>query len=185
LFDPAKRAIDVVVSITTMVLAAPLLCLVAFAVLLDSGRPVVFRHRRVGRFGEPFAMYKFRTMEVDSESFGFRTEPGDRRITRIGKRLRSSSLDELPQLLNVLLGDMSLVGPRPDVTEQLEEYKAADLQRRLSVRPGMTGLAQAELRSKATPAERLALDLHYVDHRSLRLDLAVVRATLAGLATGG
>ena len=123
-------------------------------------------------------MFKFRSMIIDASDKGsYQTAPNDPRITRVGRFLRRNSLDELPQLMNVLLGDMSLVGPRPDVFDQRKFYKESDWVRRVSVRPGITGLAQATVRSSATPTQRLDLDLEYVENAGLLLDLKVLVLT--------
>lgn len=178
-----KRAIDVLLSLMLLLLLSPVLLAAAAAVALESGLPVLFRQVRVGRGGREFAMFKFRSMVQDAAATGpWFTAGNDPRITRVGRFLRRSSIDELPQLLNVLKGDMSLVGPRPDVPAQRSLYSAADWAERCSVRPGLTGLAQALVRSEATPGERLALDLRYVRERSLWLDFRILWWTLGGLA---
>jgi len=173
-----KRLSDLLAAAMALLLLAPLLLLLALLVRLDSPGPVLFRQQRVGRGGRPFAILKFRSMVADAERRGgFATQAGDPRITRVGRWLRRSSLDELPQLFNVLCGHMSLVGPRPDVPAQQSLYAPRDWQLRCSVRPGITGLAQASLRSAATPEQRLALDLAYVRRQSLALDLQVLART--------
>jgi lipopolysaccharide/colanic/teichoic acid biosynthesis glycosyltransferase len=171
---------DLLLSLVALTLLSPLMLATAAAVAIDSGRPVLFVQRRVGRGGLEFGMLKFRSMVQDAAATGsYMTGSNDPRITRVGRFIRRTSLDELPQLLNVLLGDMSLVGPRPDVPAQRAGYSAADWLERCSVRPGITGLAQASLRSAATPAQRLALDLQYVREHSLALDLRILARTLA------
>jgi len=173
-----KRLSDLLAAAMALLLLAPLLLLLALLVRLDSPGPVLFRQQRVGRGGRPFAILKFRSMVADAERRGgFATQAGDPRITGVGRWLRRSSLDELPQLFNVLCGHMSLVGPRPDVPAQQSLYGPRDWQLRCSVRPGITGLAQASLRSAATPEQRLALDLAYVRRQSLALDLQVLART--------
>lgn len=177
-YRPLKRGADLVVAALALLLLAPLLMLLALLVRLDSTGPVLFRQQRVGRGGCRFVILKFRSMVVDAERRGgYATQTGDPRITRVGQWLRRSSLDELPQLINVLRGDMSLVGPRPDVPAQQSFYKPPDWQQRCSVRPGITGLAQASLRSAATPEQRLELDLCYVHSQSMGLDLQVLART--------
>jgi lipopolysaccharide/colanic/teichoic acid biosynthesis glycosyltransferase len=147
---------------------------------------VFFRQVRVGRGGRDFGLFKFRSMVRDAAAIGpYSTAAGDPRITRVGRFLRRTSIDELPQLLNVLLGDMSLVGPRPDVPAQRSLYSAPDWQLRCSVRPGITGLAQAELRSEATPQQRLDLDLRYAREHGLLMDLCIVARTFGRLAGRG
>jgi len=179
-----KRAVDVLLSLVALLLFSPLLLAAAAAVAMENGRPIFFRQTRLGLQGHEFRMFKFRTMVADAAAKGpYYTERADRRITRVGRWLRRTSIDELPQLLNVLKGDMSLVGPRPDVPQQRQLYSDADWAQRCSVRPGITGLTQALLRSEATPAQRLALDLRYAREHNLLLDLKIIGWTLAR-ATG-
>jgi lipopolysaccharide/colanic/teichoic acid biosynthesis glycosyltransferase len=181
-----KRAMDLALSALALLLLSPLLLGVALAVALESGRPVLFRQHRVGRDERLFGLYKFRSMVKDAASIGpYHTAADDPRITRVGRFIRRTSLDELPQLLNVLKGEMSLVGPRPDVPAQRSLYSEADWRLRCSVRPGITGLAQALLRSAATPEQRLDLDLRYVRERSLWLDLKIMAWTLGRLTGKG
>jgi lipopolysaccharide/colanic/teichoic acid biosynthesis glycosyltransferase len=181
-----KRAIDVAVSVLALLLLSPVLLAVAAAIAFESGLPVVFRQQRVGRGGAPFGINKFRSMVKDAATIGpYSTASGDPRITRVGRFIRRTSLDELPQLLNVLKGEMSLVGPRPDVPAQEALYAPADWRERCSVRPGITGLAQAQLRSAATPQQRLALDLRYVREHDLWLDLRIAAWTLGRLTGKG
>jgi lipopolysaccharide/colanic/teichoic acid biosynthesis glycosyltransferase len=175
-----KRAMDLLVAAAALLLLAPVLIATAVAVLLDSGRPVLFVQQRIGRGGRAFGMLKFRSMVQGAQASGpYFTQPGDARITPVGRFIRRTSLDELPQLINVLRGDMSLVGPRPDLPVQRANYTGADWDLRCSVRPGITGLAQALLRSEATPHERLALDLRYVREQGLWLDLRILAWTLS------
>lgn len=177
-----KRALDIGVSLGALLLLSPLLLLATIAVVVDSGRPVLFRHTRVGLAGREFAMYKFRSMVVDAARMGtWQTADDDPRITRVGRWLRRTSVDELPQILNVLRGEMSLVGPRPDVPAQRALYSEADWRQRCSVRPGITGLAQAQLRSAATQEQRLELDLRYTREASVSLDLWIIGQTLVHL----
>ena len=181
-----KRGFDILVSLVALVLLSPLLLVAAAAVALESGAPVLFRQTRIGLGGREFAMYKFRSMVKDAASRGsWQTSVDDPRITRVGRFLRRTSIDELPQLLNVIRGDMSLVGPRPDVPAQRSMYNDSDWHTRTSVRPGITGLAQALLRSEATEAERLDLDLRYVRDHGLWLDLRILGMTLGRLSGRG
>lgn len=181
-----KRMIDIVLSLCALILLSPLLVAAAVAVALESGRPVLFGQVRLGREGREFRMYKFRSMVKNAASIGaYHTAPGDPRITRVGRFLRRTSIDELPQLINVLRGDMSLVGPRPDVPAQRALYTDADWAARCSVRPGITGLAQALMRSEATEAERLSLDLRYAREHNLWLDLRILGWTLQRLGGKG
>lgn len=181
-----KRAFDVSLSLIALILLSPVFVAVAAAVALESGRPILFRQTRLGLGGREFAMYKFRSMVRNAAAIGpFHTANGDPRVTRVGRFLRRTSIDELPQLLNVLAGDMSLVGPRPDVPAQRSLYSDADWAKRCSVRPGITGLSQALLRSEATEAQRLALDLRYAREHSLWLDLRIIGWTLGRLGGKG
>ena len=181
-----KRVLDVIVSLVALVVLSPVLAAVALAVLFESGTPVLFRQTRVGLGGLEFPMYKFRSMVRHAAAIGpYYTSAGDPRITRVGRFIRATSLDELPQLFNVLNGDMSLVGPRPDLPDQRPLYTEQQWAQRCSVRPGITGLAQATLRSEATPEQRLALDLRYAREHSLWLDLRILAWTLGRLSGRG
>jgi len=181
-----KRLLDLLAALIALALLAPLLAGVALAVLLEDGRPVLFRQIRIGLGGREFGMVKFRSMVRDAAAIGpYFTSGDDTRITRVGRFIRRTSLDELPQLFNVLAGDMSLVGPRPDVPAQRKLYSDEQWAIRCSVRPGITGLAQAKLRSAASPQERLDLDLRYVREQSLWLDLRILGWTLGRLSGKG
>ena len=177
---------DIALSLTALILLAPVLLLAGLAVVLDSGFPVFFRQTRVGLAGREFGMFKFRSMVKNAASTGpYFTQANDVRITRVGQLIRRTSIDELPQILNVLLGDMSLVGPRPDVPVQKSLYAPEDWALRCSVRPGITGLAQAAIRSEGTQEQRLALDLRYVREACWWLDLKIMWRTLARLTGKG
>jgi lipopolysaccharide/colanic/teichoic acid biosynthesis glycosyltransferase len=177
-----KRALDLALVAVVGVVAVPLGAVIAAAVKLDGGGRVLFRQERIGRHGVPFEILKFRTL-VDvpvREPADFLIAETDHRITRVGAFLRRSSLDELPQLWNVLVGEMSIVGPRPTLRYQVERYD--DFQRRrLEVFPGITGWAQVSGRNQLSWPERIELDVWYVDHRSLALDLRILLATLPEL----
>jgi lipopolysaccharide/colanic/teichoic acid biosynthesis glycosyltransferase len=176
---PVKRLIDVTVAASVLVLGAPILAATAILVYADVGRPLLFRQDRVGLAGRVFELIKFRTMR-DAVGRDGRLLPDGERLTRIGRLLRASSLDELPQLINVLRGDMSLVGPRPLLVEYLSRY-SAEQARRHEVRPGITGLAQVAGRNALTWPEKFALDVYYVDHNSLGLDLRILARTVAAV----
>jgi lipopolysaccharide/colanic/teichoic acid biosynthesis glycosyltransferase len=177
--EVVKRLFDIVVCGLLLVVIVPVLALIALAIRLDSAGPILFRQERVGRGGQPFQMLKFRSMVKDAPSLGpYFTKKGDPRITRAGAFLRRTSLDELPQLINVLTGDMSLVGPRPDVPAQRQLYTAQEWEKRHRVRPGITGLAQATVRSSAGEGQRKSLDLEYVDRESFLLDLWILLLTV-------
>ncbi len=174
-----KRALDVVVGGSVLVLAGPLLGLAAIAIRLETHGHPVYRQRRVGRDGRPFELYKLRTMVSGAETMGkgLAVDEGDDRITRLGAWLRRTSFDEVPNLVNVLRGEMSLVGPRPTVQVQVDRYD--DRQRgRLLARPGITGWAQVNGRASLPWSERIELDLWYVEHASLRLDLRIMWLSL-------
>lgn len=174
-----KRVLDIGMSLVALAILWPLLALVALAVRLTSPGPVFYRQERVGRGGRRFSILKFRSMVANADQIGpYHTARGDARITRVGAFLRRTSLDEIPQLFNVLRGDMSVVGPRPDVPAQEPLYAPADWVKRNSVRPGLTGLAQATLRSAATPEERRRMDLEYVDRASVFFDLKIILMTV-------
>ena len=181
-----KRLLDIVLSLVALSLLSPVLLLAAVAVAAETGFPVLFRQRRMGLHGREFGMFKFRSMVKDAASIGpYFTSGDDPRITRVGRFLRRSSIDELPQLFNVLRGDMSLVGPRPDVAAQQALYEPRDWDLRCSVRPGITGLAQAQLRSEATPEQRLALDLDYARSHGVLRDLRILAMTVRRLGGRG
>ena len=168
-----------------LVITSPLLALAALAIRLESGGPVFYRQLRVGRDGEQFELWKLRTMVTGAEAMGagIYVLEGDARITRVGRRLRRFSLDELPNLVNVLKGDMAIVGPRPTVQEQVDRYTDRQ-RRRLEVKPGITGWAQINGRASLPWPDRIELDVWYVEHRSLRLDLHILARTARMLATG-
>ncbi len=164
-----------------LVLLAPLLLAIALAIRLSSRGPALFAQQRAGKGGKPFTLYKFRTMRLDVEPFGpSPRSPDDPRLTGVGRWLRERSLDELPQLANIVKGDMSLVGPRPLYVSQIAEWNDRQ-RRRLSVRPGLTGLAQIAGRGALTREQKLELDVQYVERAGLRLDAAVLLTTLARL----
>jgi lipopolysaccharide/colanic/teichoic acid biosynthesis glycosyltransferase len=184
-----KRLIDTLVALLTLLLISPIMLACAALVALTSPGGALFRQERVGLGGRPFTIFKFRSMRSDAPNVGPHfTAAGDPRITPVGRWLRRTSLDELPQLLNVLRGDMSLVGPRPNVFRQRDEYTQAEWDARNAVRPGITGLAQATLRSAATQEQRTALDLEYARQRGalarLGLDLRIILLTITTVVTG-
>lgn len=172
----AKRILDLTVSLFGLVLTSPLLLLIAVALFVTSGRPILFRQKRPGLHGRPFTMYKFRSMLELGDARGD-PRPDEERLTRFGRLLRSTSLDELPELVNVLKGDMSLVGPRPLLMEYLEKY-SPEQARRHDVPPGVTGWAQVNGRNALTWEEKFVLDVWYVDHCGFFLDLKILWLTL-------
>lgn len=173
-----KRLLDLVLGTIALVAAAPVIAVCAAAVRLTSPGPAFYRAERVGRGERLFRQYKLRTMQVGADAAGFRTAAGDGRITRIGRIFRATSLDELPQLWNVLKGDMSLVGPRPAAVGQLGDYSAEERLARSRVRPGLTGLAQVSGRSSLGHNESTRLDLWYADNASVRTDLRILWRTV-------
>lgn len=176
-----KRAVDLVGAALGLVLLSPFLIVGALLVWRRLGRPVFFRQLRPGRDGAPFEMYKLRTM-TDERGPDGELLPDDQRMTRVGQWLRATSLDELPELCNVLKGDMSLVGPRPLLLEYLDLY-TPEQARRHEVRPGVTGWAQVNGRNATSWDEKLAMDVWYVDHRSLWLDLWILVRTVVNVVT--
>jgi lipopolysaccharide/colanic/teichoic acid biosynthesis glycosyltransferase len=192
----AKRALDVLIAGAALVLLSPLLLLVSIAILIETGRPVLFAQKRMGQGGKIFTVYKFRSMTQDAECklpevrannqikdgpiFKWKTDP---RITRVGRFLRRTSLDEAPQLFNVLLGSMSLVGPRPPLESEVLQYEDWQL-RRLAVRPGMTGLWQVSGRSDLSFTQMVQLDIEYVNRWTPWLDIQLLLCTPVAVITG-
>jgi len=179
------RAVDLLLAGLLLAVGAPVFAIAALAIKLESSGPVFYRQRRVGRDGVPFELWKLRTMVPGAEAMGagIYVLEGDPRITRTGRLLRRFSLDELPNLVNVLKGDMAIVGPRPTVQEQVDRYTERQ-RRRLDVKPGITGWAQINGRTSLPWPERIELDVWYVEHRSARLDLRILARTARMLATG-
>ena len=174
--DPVKRLLDIIIAAAALVLLSPVLLLLAWQIRRKLGTPVLFRQVRPGRGGIPFVMYKFRTMR-DAEDENGRPLPDAERLTPFGHKLRTASLDELPELWNVLKGDMSLVGPRPLLMEYLPLYNAEQRRRHL-VRPGITGWAQVNGRNAISWPEKFRLDVWYVENRSLLLDIKILFLTV-------
>lgn len=201
LYPVAKRVLDMLIASAMLLLAAPVMLIVALAIRLDSPGPIVFRQTRIGKDHQPFTFFKFRSMyhksdcsahqqfvknlingETPKDCSGYKMA-GDRRITRVGKFIRKTSLDELPQLFNVIKGDMSMVGPRPPIPYEVAEYKEWH-HRRLSVVPGLTGLWQVRGRSSVSFDDMVKLDLAYVEQRSLSLDLSLLAETVPAVLSG-
>jgi len=181
----AKRALDLAVAVPATIALAPVMAGIALWVRSEDGGPAIFRQQRVGAFGRPFMVLKFRSMVVDAEhkGSGLAVLKDDDRITRAGRILRRLSLDELPQLINVVKGDMSIVGPRPTVPSQVEKYDTTQ-RRRLRARPGLTGLAQVRGRASIPWSERIAMDVEYVDNWSMRRDLRIMLETVRVVIRG-
>lgn len=176
-----KRVIDIVGSVAGLALLALPMAIIALAIRLSSPGKAIFRQRRAGRHGLPFEMLKFRTMRADADPYGGSPhDKDDPRLTKLGRFLRETSLDELPQLVNVIKGQMSLVGPRPLYERQAELWDARQ-RRRLDIRPGVTGYAQVYGRASLTLEEKIELDLHYVDNASLGMDLRILLRTIADI----
>lgn len=178
-YEPVKRALDVLIAGLLLLLSAPLSIVVALLILVSLGRPVLFRQTRPGRAARPFRLVKFRTMRPADPSVSALTAAAQDgvRLTRLGRTLRALSLDELPTLWNVVRGDMSLVGPRPLLTEYLDRY-TPEQARRHEVRPGITGLAQIRGRNALHWEQRFTFDVWYVDHHSLAVDLRILAGTV-------
>jgi lipopolysaccharide/colanic/teichoic acid biosynthesis glycosyltransferase len=179
-----KRLTDITVSAASLLVLAPVLAVIGVAVRSSSGPPILFRQIRVGKGRRPFVLLKFRTMVTASARVASRqVDAADQEVTAVGRILRRFKLDELPQLMNVLRGDMSLVGPRPVLLETVAGYDPRQ-SRRLEVRPGLTGLAQVNGNTTMSWDERINFDLHYLDHMSLRTDLDIIRRTFGVIARG-
>jgi lipopolysaccharide/colanic/teichoic acid biosynthesis glycosyltransferase len=180
-----RRAVDIAVSATALAFASPMLLAAALAIRLETPGPVIFRQRRSGLDGHEFDVLKLRTMVDGAEhkGAGLAINENDSRITRVGAILRRTSLDELPNLVNVLRGEMSLIGPRPTLPVQVAQYSERE-RGRLAVKPGITGWAQVNGRASLPWSERIELDLYYIEHRSLALDAQILRRTVA-MVLGG
>jgi lipopolysaccharide/colanic/teichoic acid biosynthesis glycosyltransferase len=200
-----KRLLDVLISTTALIFLSPILIIIAIAIKLDSPGGFIFSHRRIGKNGRPFNVYKFRSMTegcdekdhleylqklIEDEQYAgdknrpYRKRDCDPRVTRVGSFLRTYYLDELPQLWNVIKGEMSLVGPRPHVKMEVDHY-TKEQRRRLSVRPGLTGLWQATGKANCTFSELIQLDLDYIDNWSLKLDFQIIFYTFITITKGG
>jgi lipopolysaccharide/colanic/teichoic acid biosynthesis glycosyltransferase len=180
-----SRALDLTIGLAGSIVTAPLVVVLALAIRLETRGDPIYRQTRIGKDGRPFQIYKLRTMISGAEFTGARlaVAEGDDRITRVGSLLRRYSLDELPNLWNVLRGEMSLIGPRPTLPVQVEQY--SERQRgRLAIKPGITGWAQVNGRASLPWPERIELDLYYIEHRSLELDLKILWRTLAMVLAG-
>jgi len=176
-FNILKRGFDILFSLSSLVILWPILLVIIILIRLSSKGPAIFKQKRAGKRGEPFVLYKFRTMEIDADPFGSSPKSDkDTRLTKIGKILREFSLDELPQFCNVLKGDMSVVGPRPLYLSQIPEWSERH-KKRLLVRPGLTGLAQISGRGGITREEKLELDVKYVETACFLVDTKTILAT--------
>lgn len=179
LFYTLKRGFDILVCLSALAVIWPILAAIAIIIKLESKGPAIFRQQRAGKDGKPFTFYKFRTMRIDADPFGPSPKSReDPRLTRVGRILREYSLDELPQLVNILRGDMSVVGPRPLYLSQVSEWSERQ-RRRLLVKPGLTGLAQVSGRAQLTREDKLELDIQYVETASFLTDMRIMLATTA------
>ena len=194
-YGVTKRALDIVISLLCIILLSPLFLMIAVVIVLDSKGQAVFKQTRLGKDGRPFTFYKFRTMkhgaeklkdslehlsDVEGPVFKIKKDP---RITRIGRFLRKSSLDELPQFFNILWGDMTLVGPRPPLDREVKKYGNREM-KRLAVKPGLSGLWQISGRNDISFLEWMELDLYYIEHRTLLLDLKILLRTIPAVLSG-
>ncbi len=181
-----RRTVDIAVSSIALLVSAPVIALAALAIRVESRGPVIYRQRRSGLHGVEFDVLKLRTMVDGAEHIGagLAVDAGDARITRVGALLRRLSVDELPNLVNVLRGEMSLIGPRPTLPVQVQRYTKRQ-RGRLEIKPGITGWAQVNGRASLAWAQRIELDLYYIEHRSLALDVQILRRTVAMVLGGG
>jgi lipopolysaccharide/colanic/teichoic acid biosynthesis glycosyltransferase len=179
LFKILKRGLDIIISLSALIILLPVLLFIVIAIKVSSKGPAVFKQQRAGKNGNPFVFYKFRTMTIDADPFGPSPKSGrDPRLTKVGRILREYSFDELPQLFNILKGDMSVVGPRPLYLSQIPEWSERQ-KKRLLLKPGLTGLAQISGRGEITLEEKLELDVKYVETASFLTDLRILLATIA------
>lgn len=181
MYKQAKRCFDIVGAVVALVVSTPILLLTSVAIRTDSPGPVIFRQKRLGRNGQPFTMLKFRSMTVGAESGGVYESVGDPRVTKVGRVLRKTSIDELPQFVNILRGDMSLIGPRPTLEYHpwpFDEYTPVQ-RKRFMTRPGITGWAQVQGRKTLAWDQRLKYDVEYVENMSLFLDIKIIFRTVA------
>jgi lipopolysaccharide/colanic/teichoic acid biosynthesis glycosyltransferase len=183
--EPLRRIFDIAVSATVLLLTSPIVLGAMLAIRLESKGHPIYRQRRVGKDGAPFDVMKLRTMVSGAERMGagLAVDDGDSRITKVGAFLRRTSIDELPNLVNVLKGEMSVIGPRPTVPVQVEQYSERE-RGRLALKPGLTGWAQVNGRASLPWSERIELDLWYIEHRTLALDIKILWLTARMLVTG-
>ena len=193
IYKVLKRIADIIGGIIGLILLSPVFLILAICIKIDSKGPVIFAHKRIGKKGKEFNMYKFRSMYENAEEMienfneeqkrewqeNFKLE-NDPRITKVGKFLRKTSLDELPQIVNIIKGDLSIIGPRPVIGEELEKY-GKNKEKFLSITPGLTGYWQANGRSNTTYEERMQMELYYIDNQSLRLDIKVFFKTIVSV----
>lgn len=187
IYDIVKRGLDIIMSIIMLVFAIPIIGITCIAVVLESKGNPIYKQERLGKDGKEFNIYKIRSMVIDAEKDGAKwAVKNDSRVTKVGKFIRKTRVDELPQLLNLLVGDMSLIGPRPERRVFADEFSKTipDFGRRLEVKPGLTGLAQVCGGYDLTPAEKLVYDIQYIETRSFLLDVKIFFKTIAVVITG-
>ena len=174
MYKAVKRVLDFLFALLLLIILLPIFLIVSIAIKLDSKGPVLFKQLRSGKNGKEFMMYKFRSMSANNDVHDFKSE---NKMTKVGKFIRKTSLDEIPQLINIIKGEMSFIGPRPWITDY-QKYFTKNQKRRLEVLPGITGLAQATGRNNLTVYEKLRLDVYYVDHLSFKMDMKVIYGTV-------
>ena len=187
IYDVISRFFDILLSSVSLVFALPIILIVAIIIKLEDGGPIFYSQTRLGKDGKTFTIYKMRSMKIDSEVNGAQwAQAEDDRITKVGKFIRQARIDELPQLFNILLGHMKIIGPRPERPELAEEFYVdlPDFANRLAVKPGLTGLAQVKGGYDLTPAEKLVLDVEYIENRGFLLDLKIILQTVAVVFSG-
>ena len=187
IYDVVSRMIDLVLSFVSLVIALPIALTAAIAIKFEDGGPVLYSQTRLGKDGETFTIYKMRSMRIDAEANGAQwTEAEDDRVTKVGRFIRKTRIDEIPQLYNILVGDMKIVGPRPERPELAEEFSVdlPEFSNRLAVKPGLAGLAQVSGGYNLTPAEKLVLDIEYIEQRGLLLDLKIILKTVWVVLSG-
>ena len=174
MYKAVKRVLDFLFALLLLIILLPIFLIVSIAIKLDSKGPVLFKQLRSGKNGKEFMMYKFRSMSANNDVHDFKSE---NQMTKVGKFIRKTSLDEIPQLINIIKGEMSFIGPRPWITDY-QKYFTKNQKRRLEVLPGITGLAQASGRNDLSVQEKIKLDVYYVDHMSLLMDIKVIFSTI-------
>ncbi len=185
MYSYIKRFLDIIISFAILLFVFPLLLVLMLCIMVETSGSPLFMQTRIGKNGKPFTLIKLRSMVKNASQIGsFQTSAGDARITRVGRFLRMTSLDELPQMWNVLIGDMSLIGPRPETPQQESLYTANDWQLRHIVKPGITGLAQVSGRSSLSPEQRLKFDLEYATNHNFMMDIKIAIKTLLIVVTG-
>lgn len=187
IFDTCKRIMDIVLSLASLIIVVPIVVIVGIFIKLEDRGSMFYKQERVGYYGKKFNIYKMRSMRADAEKYGQQmAQENDPRITRVGKFIRKTRIDELPQIINILKGDMTIVGPRPEITMHTIKYSKniPEFVDRLIVKPGLTGYAQVEGGYDTPPAEKIKLDMHYIENRNLLLDFSIILKTVIVVFTG-